>query len=118
MATERIKDGMRLAVAWALLLVLIIAPLAISLTHGPGPFVGSTQVAVANAAHGHSHDWDEPRKPVQHDATDHEHSFATVLAGDGGSIYTPKSADLKGEPRLSAGVSGEGLRRPPRDSTV
>lgn len=118
MATEWIKDGMRLAVAWVLLVVLIIAPLAISLTHGPGPFVESMQVAVANAAHGHSHDLEMPDKPGQHDATDHEHTFAAVLSSGGGPVYVAKSVDLQGESRMSAGLSGESARRPPRDSNV
>lgn len=109
---------MRQAAAMLMLCALILAPVIISVTHGPDPIVEAMQVDAVTAAHDHSHDWDESGKPGQHDATDHEHSLSVVLSRGEPSVFELRLADWVGASRLSAGMSGDSPRRPPRDSIV
>ena len=118
MATDWINGVMRRAVALLLFCALLLAPVIISMTHGPGDAANAIQAAAVKAAHGHTHEWDEPGKPGQHDATDHEHNVAVVLTGGAQSIFDLKSAAFTTDLGVFAGLAGNGLRRPPRDSIV
>ena len=116
MACDWIKGAMRRAMAMALLCAVIMAPVILSVTHGPGSVADAMQAVAVQVAHGHSHDWEDPGKPGQHDATDHEHNVAVVLPSEALSVFELTSAVFASEFGFSAGVSGNGLRRPPRDS--
>lgn len=118
MILDRIKSAMRRAVAVALLCALIVAPVIISVTHGPGDAANAIQAAAVKAAHGHTHEWDEPGQSGQHNATDHEHNVAVVLTGGAQSIFDLKSAAFTTDLGVFADLAGNGLRRPPRDSIV
>ena len=118
MATDWINGVMRRAVALLLFCALLLAPVIISVTHGPGDAANAIQAAAVKAAHGHTHEWDGPGKPGQHDATDHEHNFAVVLPGGALSVFELNSVAFASDLGCSVGMSGNGLRRPPRDSIV
>lgn len=118
MACDWIKGAMRRAVALVLLCAVIMAPVILSVTHGPGSVAEAMQAVAVQVAHGPSHDRDEPGKPGQHDATDHEHNVAVVLPSGVLSVFELSSAVSGRELGFSAGMSGKSLRRPPRDSIV
>lgn len=118
MACDWIKGAMRRAVALVLLCAVIMAPVILSVTHGPGSVADAMQAVAVQVAHGPSHDRDEPGKPGQHDATDHEHNVAVVLPSGVLSVFELSSVVSGRELGFSAGMSGKSLRRPPRDSIV
>ena len=100
--------------ALVMLLTLVLTPVTIGMTHGPGP-VGSEITE-----HGHSHDIANisigrtlPPWP-NHDATDHEHPTPALLAGAQtiliSLVQTPEPVPY----RLHNSDAREGLKRPPR----
>lgn len=111
-----IRGAMLQALAVALLCALILAPVVLSVTHGPGAVASAMQAEAAKVAHGHSHDWDGPGKSGQHDATDHEHNFAVVLPSWGNEVFGLSSVAKADGPRWHAELSRDGPRRPPRSS--
>lgn len=118
MTIEWIKIVARGALALLLFCALLLTPVIISVTHGPGAAANALQTVAINAAHGHTHDWDEVGQSGQHDATDHEHNVAVVLSGGAQSIFELASAAFTSDLGIFAGLAGDGLRRPPRDSIV
>lgn len=118
MAVGWIKDAMRRAICLVLLCALLFAPVAIAMTHGPDAIASALQADAAKAAHGHNHDWDEPGKSGQHDATDHEHNIAIVLFERASAVFELTSAARADEPGFPSGLSRDGPRRPPRGSIV
>lgn len=106
--------------AFALLMVcaLLMAPMVIAMTHGPGPSIDSAQ-AIEHLVHGHSHDEpDSGQFGGGHDATDHEHPTQIVLAQISESVF-----DLSGLRLGMYDVSAEslpqsGLSRPPKTTSV
>jgi hypothetical protein len=118
MTPNWINGAIRQAVALILFCALILAPVIVVCTHGPGDVVSAMQADTIKAAHGHTHDWDEPGEPGQHDATDHEHQVAVALFGGDTSIFELKSASWSVEFGFPAGLSRDGPRRPPRVSIV
>lgn len=118
MANGWIKDVMRWAMCLVLLCALLIAPVAISVTHGTDAIATALQVDAAKVTHGHAHDWDGTGSSGQHDATDHEHNMAFVLFGGATEVFELTSAVRAEEPGFLSGLSRDGPRRPPRGSIV
>ena len=113
MAMDWIKSALRRAAALAVLCALILAPVIIAATHGPG-LPGDGTLTTEHLLHGHSHDEPEPgQSGLAHDATDHEHQTHGVPPGKwstfwdnfipryGGSIYDSQT----GKGRLRRAVS-------------
>jgi hypothetical protein len=92
---------------------LLVAPLIITATHGPGAHARALDAVAADLAHGHSHDLDGDGSP-QHDATDHEHQTPGLLQDPGHPVFDVAAADLHAEARLRDGRERDGPRRPPR----
>ncbi len=105
----------RFAVAIMLLLALILAPVVILSSHGPGAVYVAQQADLAQQNHGHSHAEDSVG---QHDATDHEHPVSAILAGSGKFGFDVQSAVLSHDRPLADGHSRDGPRRPPRDVLI
>ncbi len=101
----------RVVVAIMLLLALILAPVVILSSHGPGAGYVAQQVDLAKQIHGHSHAEDSVG---QHDATDHEHPVSAILAGSEKFGFDMHSAVLFHDMPLADGRSRDGPRRPPR----
>ena len=118
MAMQWIICAIRRALALAVVCALILAPLIIATTHGPGlPVDGA--VSAENLLHGHSHDMPEPGQfGVAHDATDHEHQTQVVLQHSGDAVFQFSPLRL-GMSEVSAGsLPPLGLRRPPKAMSV
>ena len=98
-----------------LLLALILAPVVILSSHGPGAVYLAQQADLPQQIHGHSHAEDSAG---QHDATDHEHQVSAILAGSGNSGFDAKSAALFHDVPLADGDCRDGPRRPPRDVLI
>ena len=114
MAMQWMICAMRRASAFAVVCALILAPVIIAATHGPGlPMDGALKAE--HLLHGHSHDEPEPgQSGVAHDATDHEHQTQMVLPQSSDSVFQFSALRL-GMPEVSAGsLPLSGLRRPPR----
>ena len=105
--------------AIVLLLGLILAPVVILSSHGPGAVYLAQQADLAQEIpqeiHGHSHAEDSAS---QHDATDHEHQASAILAGSGSFGLDLQSAVLFDDIPLADGHSRDGPRRPPRDVLI
>jgi hypothetical protein len=87
MAMDWIKSALRRAAALAVLCALILAPVIIAATHGPG-LPGDGTLTTEHLLHGHSHDEPEPgQSGLAHDATDHEHQTQMVLTQSSESIF-------------------------------
>lgn len=118
MVMDWIKSALRRAAALAVICALILAPVIIAATHGPGlPADGA--LAAEHMLHGHSHDEPEPgRSGVAHDATDHEHQTQVVLTQGSGSVFQFSGLRL-GMSDVSAGsLSSSGPRRPPKATSA
>lgn len=105
----------RFVVAIVLLLALILAPVVILPSHGPGAVYLAQKADLAQQIHGHSHAEDSAG---QHDATDHEHQVSAILAGLEKSGFDVQSAVLFHDMPLADGHSRDGPRRPPRDVLI
>lgn len=93
-------------------LAMLLAPLIISATHGPGAVIATIEAAAETAAHGHSHDGGA-RFPG-HDATDHDHQHAAILPP---ARVTQDRVDREGTRRRvidAEGTAIDGPLRPPR----
>lgn len=101
-----------------MLCALLLAPMVIAMTHGPGPSIDSAQ-AIEHLVHGHSHDEPEPGQfGGGHDATDHEHPTQIVLSQVSDSVFDFSGLRL-GMFDVSAGsLPQSGLRRPPKATSV
>ena len=118
MAMRWIICAIRRASAFAVVCALILAPVIIAATHGPGlPVDGA--LSAEHLMHGHSHDEPEPgQSGIAHDATDHEHQTQVVLAQSSESLFEFSALSL-GMSEVSAGsFSSSGLRRPPKVMSV
>lgn len=113
-AGDHRRGGIARAI-WSLMFIaiLLVAPLLISATHGPGAYAQALDVVAADLAHGHSHDLDENGSP-QHDATDHEHQTVGLLEDQGHPDSDAATTDLHATTRLEVGGQRDGPRRPPR----
>ncbi len=98
-----------------LLVALILDPVVILSSHGPGAGYVAQQVDLAKQIHGHSHAEDSVG---QHDATDHEHPVSAILAGSEKFGFDLQSAVLSHDMSLADGHSQDGPRRPPRDVLI
>lgn len=109
---------MRRASAFAVVCALILAPVIIALTHGPGlPTEGA--LSVEQVLHGHSQDEPEPAQAgVGHNATDHEHQTQVVLTQSSDSLFQFGALRLGMSEVLSGSLSPSGLRRPPKILSV
>lgn len=118
MAMDWIKSALRRAAALAVLCALILAPVIIAATHGPG-LPGDGTLTAEHLLHGHSHDEPEPgQSGVAHDATDHEHQTQVVLTQNSDSIFEFSGLRL-GMSDVSAGsLPWSGPRRPPKVMSV
>lgn len=105
----------RFVVAVMLLLGLILAPVVVLPSHGPGADYLAQQVDLAQQNHGHSHAGDSAG---QHDATDHEHQAAAILTGSGSFGLDLQAAVPFDDMPLADGHSRDGPRRPPRDALI
>lgn len=101
--------------AIVLLLALILAPVVVQPSHGPGAVYLAQQADLAQQIHGHSHAEDSVG---QHDATDHEHQVSAILTGSGSFGLDLQSAVLFDDMPLADGHSRDGPRRPPRDVLI
>ncbi|MBA3909913.1 MAG: hypothetical protein C0524_08495 [Rhodobacter sp.] len=75
--------------AFTLLLALVMAPVVIVSSDGPGAPGLAQQAGLAKQIHGHSPAEDGAS---QHGATDHEHQISAILAGSGKSGFDMRSA--------------------------
>ena len=105
----------RFVVAVMLLLALVLAPVVILSSHGPGAVYLAQKADLAQQIHGHSHAEDSAG---QHDATDHEHPVSAILVGLEKSGFDVQSAVLFHDMPLADGQSRDGPRRPPRDALI
>lgn len=118
MAIQWIICAIRRASAFAVVCAMIVAPVIIAATHGPGlPVDGA--LSAEHLMHGHSHDEHEPgQSDVAHDATDHEHQTQVVLAQSSDSVFEFSSLRL-GMSEVAAGsLLPSGPRRPPKAMSV
>ena len=118
MTLGSIKIAARGAFALLMLCALLLAPMVIAMTHGPGPSIDSAQ-AVGHLIHGHSHyEPDLGQFGGGHDATDHEHPTQIVLSQVSDSVFDSSGLRL-GMSDVSAGsLPQSGLRRPPKATSV
>lgn len=118
MALDWIKGAMRRAAALAVLCALILAPVIIAATHGPGLPSDSAQITDI-LLHGHSHDDPEPGQfGGSHDATDHEHPTQVVLPQSSDSLFELSGLRLGISDVFAVGLPPSGLRRPPKAMSV
>ena len=112
------KIAARGAFALLMLCALLLAPMVITMTHGPGASIDSAQ-AIEQLVHGHSHDEPDPGQfGGGHDATDHEHPTQIVLLQVSDSVFDSSGLRL-GMSDVSAGsLPPSGLRRPPKSTSV
>lgn len=113
-----IKIAARGAFALLMLCALLLAPIVISMTHGPGPSIDSAQ-AIEHLVHGHSHD--EPDRGQfggGHDATDHEHPTQIVLSQVSDSVFDLSGLRLGMSDVSAASLPQSSLRRPPKATSV
>ena len=118
MAMDWIRGALRRAAALAVICALLLAPVIIAATHGPGlPTDGA--LAAEHLLHGHSHDEPEPgQSGVAHDATDHEHQTQVVLTQNSDSVFLLSGLRL-GMSDVSAGsLKSSGPKRPPKAMSV
>lgn len=101
--------------AIVLLLALILAPVKILSSHGPGAVYLAQQADLAQEIHGHSHAEDSAG---QHDATDHEHQASAILVGSEKSGFEVQTAALFHDMPIADGHARDGPRRPPRDVLI
>ena len=105
---------MRRASAFAVVCALILAPVIIAATHGPGS-PADIGLSAEALSHGHSHDAPEPgQSSVAHDATDHEHQTQMVLPQSSDSVFQFSAMRLGTSGLTANGVLASGLRRPPK----
>lgn len=90
-------------------LALMLAPTIILATHGPAGVVAVQEIA----AHGHSHG-DEGGLFQGHDATDHDHQNAALLAAGSASQDVHKHQTRDWTPSAGTGRAAKLPRRPPR----
>lgn len=109
---------MRRASAFAVVFALIIAPVIIAATHGPGlPADGVTNAEYLT--HGHAHDEAEPgQSGAYHDATDHEHQTQMVLPQGSDSVFHFGGLRLGMSDAAARSLPPSGLRRPPKTPSV
>lgn len=118
MTMQWIRNAAWQALAVLVLCALIVAPVIIAATHGPGlPKDGAQSVELS--MHGHSHDEPEPgQSGMAHDATDYEHQTQVVLTHGCDSAFQFSAMRL-GMSEVSAGsLPPSGLRRPPKTLSV
>ncbi len=118
MAMDWIKSALRRAAALAVLCALILAPVIIAATHGPG-LPGDGTLTTEHLLHGHSHDEPEPgQSGLAHDATDHEHQTQMVLTQSSESIFQFSGLLLGMSDVLAGSLPWSGPRRPPKAMSV
>ena len=110
--------AIRQASAFAFVCALILAPVNIALTHGPGLLTEGT-LSVEQVLHGHSHDEPDPAQVgVGHDATDHEHQTQVVLPQSSDWLFQFGALRLGMSEVLADSLPPSGLRRPPKILSV
>lgn len=100
-----------LVVAVSLVLALLLAPVVIAVSHGPGAVRVAQHIVLSDQTHGLSHAEEDAG---QHDATDHEHQVTAILTVPGKSAFDRNPLRLLHEAMRADGRSREGPRRPPR----
>lgn len=109
---------MRRASAFAIVCALILAPVIITATHGPGP-PADNGLSAETLSHGHSHDVPEPgQSNVAHDATDHEHQTQMALPQSSDSVFQFSALRLGTSDMTASSLLASGLRRPPKIMSV
>lgn len=104
------------AVQLLLCLALLLAPLILSRTHGPGVYADGLRAEAALAQHGHAHALD---MVGGHNAADHDHSsMAVPVSGADPSLRETRRATIEIPSGLAEGRAGEGPRRPPRGAVL
>ena len=109
---------MRRASALAVVCALILAPVIIAATHGPGS-PADIGLSAEALSHRHSHDIPDPgQSSVAHDATDHEHQTQMVLPQSSDSVFQFSAMRLGTSDLTANGVLASGLRRPPKTMSL
>ena len=119
---RRILDVARRAIALALVLALIVAPLVVIVTHGPAAHAGAAStaadVAEESAAGGHVHDAAGHGRPGGllggHNPADHDHQLQALIcqATDAHKALPDKTRCALSD--LYRILALEAPRRPPR----
>lgn len=99
-----------LCAAVVMALSLAAAPAIETVKHGPGAMMAEADHRAYHAAHGHSHEIPSGH----HDAGDHDHVSAAVLAAPGAEVHTSPERKLRPDTMVAVGSIREGPRRPPR----
>ncbi|MCA0273820.1 MAG: hypothetical protein LCH69_17395 [Proteobacteria bacterium] len=104
-----------LAAIWSMVVIaaLLIAPLVVAVTHGPGAQAQALNAVAVDLALGHSHVTDGDGS-LQHDAADHEHQTAGLLQDPGHSGLDVATSEMHVETCLRDGCQSDGPHRPPR----
>lgn len=118
MVMEWINRAIRQASVLALICALILAPVIIAVTHGPGILTDGA-ASMELLLHGHSHDAPEPEQSgIPHDAADHEHQTQVVLPENSDSLVLFSDLQLGMAEISAASLPPAELRRPPRALSV
>lgn len=117
-AMQWITCAVRRALAFAVMFALILAPVIIAATHGPGLPTNSA-LSAENILHGHSHDVPKPgQSGIAHDATDHEHQTQLILTQGSDAVIPFGALRLGMSEVLASSLPPSGLRRPPKTLSV
>jgi hypothetical protein len=95
-------------------LSLMAAPAIEAAKHGPGALAAEADHRAFHADHGHSHDGPGANQPGHHDASDHDHVGAALLAASGPDFHPAPQQTLCPESHLAGSTICDGPRRPPR----
>lgn len=121
---RRTWQAARNLIALTTAFALIVAPLIVILTHGPGPHVSSLSIATEVAAHGHDHSHDHTHDDTErgfhgepfggHNPADHDHPLHALIRQPA-SMPTPLPDKSKcAFSDVLRNLTSEGPLRPPR----
>lgn len=91
-------------------LSLAAAPAIEAVKHGPGAMAAKADHRAFHAEHGQTN----YLPSGHHDAGDHDHVSAAVLASPGAAFHAPPERSLRPDRMVTDGTIREGPRRPPR----
>lgn len=119
-----IRDiALRLVIAFAMTVGLVLSPISVAISHGPGMLGGRTPPLAAAAGghhhgHGHSHDDDGPtdRAPghAHHNPADHSHDQPDRAIFASYAAAPPRETWWVAAPARTAFLPPARLDRPPR----
>jgi hypothetical protein len=113
-AMTRTEDWRGIALRVALLLALVLAPLLVQTTHGPGQIALAIAATADIAEHGHSHDDGSGDAFGDHDAADHEHQSQAVLSSQQDKADRQPRSTWRIEHLRAGSAARDGPERPPR----